>query len=127
MATVAAFEASIAPRKKRPALPRELRSTFRQWTAERGFPRDMAELALRLCKERIAPAKKDSPVQFDLPPMQSAADAATAVAAVLDAVAVGELTPAEGAHVMALVEGYRRTLETSEIEARVAELERAGR
>lgn len=84
-------------------------------------------VALRLCLERIAPAKKDSPVQFDLPPMQSAADAAKAAGAVLDAVAGGELTPAEGAHVMALVEGYRRTLETTEIEARVAELERAGR
>ena len=41
--------------------------------------------ALRLCLERIAPAKKDTPVQFDLPPMKSAADAAKAVGAVLDA------------------------------------------
>ena len=45
--------------------------------------------ALRLCLERIAPAKKDTPVQFDLPPMKSAADAAKAVGAVLDAGADG--------------------------------------
>lgn len=31
---------------KRPAVPHGLRSTFRQWTAERGYPRDMAEIAL---------------------------------------------------------------------------------
>lgn len=79
--------------------------------------------ALRLCLERIAPPRKDSPVQFDLPPMQSAADAAKAAGAVLDAVAAGELTPTEGAHLMGLVEGYRRALETSELEARVTALE----
>ncbi len=79
--------------------------------------------ALRLCLERIAPPKRDAPVTFDLPPMQSAADAAKAAGAVLDAVALGDLTPTEGAHVMSLIETYRRTLETTELEARVAALE----
>jgi len=36
----------IDPRNKRPAVPHGLRSTFRQWAAERGYPRDMAEIAL---------------------------------------------------------------------------------
>ena len=81
--------------------------------------------ALRLCLERIAPAKKDAPVQVDLPPMKSAADAARAAGAVLDAVALGDLTPTEGSHVMGLVEGFRRTLETTELEARVVALEEA--
>jgi hypothetical protein len=79
--------------------------------------------ALRLCLERIAPPRRDAPVTFDLPPMQSAADAAKAAGAVLGAVADGDLTPTEGAHIMALVETYRRTLETTELEARVAALE----
>lgn len=79
--------------------------------------------ALRLCLERIAPPKRDAPVTFDLPPMQSAADAAKAAGAVLDAVALGDLTPTEGAHIMGLVETYRRTLETTELEARVTALE----
>jgi hypothetical protein len=82
--------------------------------------------ALRLCLERIAPLKKDAPVQFDLPPMQSATDAAKAAGAVLDAVALGDLTPTEGAHIMGLVETYRRTLETTELEERVAALEIGG-
>lgn len=81
--------------------------------------------ALRLCLERIAPPKRDAPVQFDLPHMETARDAATAAGAVLGSVALGDLTPTEGAHIMALVESYRRTLETTEIEARITELEQA--
>lgn len=79
--------------------------------------------ALRLCLERIAPARKDAPVAFPLPAMQSAGDAARAAGAVLEAVAEGELTPTEGAHVMSLVDAYRRTLEASELEVRLAALE----
>jgi integrase len=36
----------LDPVNKRPAVPHGLRATFRQWAAERGYPRDMAELAL---------------------------------------------------------------------------------
>ena len=79
--------------------------------------------ALRLCLERIVPPRKDAPVTFALPPMTAAADAAKGAAAVLAAVAIGDLTPTEGAHVMGLIETYRRTLETSELEARLAALE----
>lgn len=82
--------------------------------------------ALRLCLERIAPPRKDVPVTFDLPPMTSAADAARAAGAVLAAVAGGDLTPTEGAHVMALIETFRRTLETTELETRIAALEAKG-
>jgi hypothetical protein len=79
--------------------------------------------ALRLCLDRIAPPRRDAPVTFALPPMQSAADAAQAAGAVLDAVADGDLTPIEAAQIMGLVETYRRTLETCDLEARVAALE----
>ena len=46
-----------------------------------------------------------------------------AAGAVLEAVAAGDLTPTEGAHLVALVEAWRRALETSDLEARVAVLE----
>ncbi|MCL7465987.1 site-specific integrase [Phaeovulum sp. NW3] len=36
----------LDPRNKRPAVPHGLRSTFRDWAAERGYERDMAEIAL---------------------------------------------------------------------------------
>ena len=52
--------------------------------------------ALRLCLERIAPPRRDAPVTFDLPRMETARDAAKAAGAVLEAVALGDLTPTEG-------------------------------
>ena len=79
--------------------------------------------ALRLCLDRIAPPRKDAPVSFALPAMASAADAAQAAGAVLAAVAEGDLTPLEAVQIMGLIETYRRTLETCELEARVAALE----
>ena len=80
-------------------------------------------VALRLCLERIVPPRRDAPVAFALPAVQSAGDAAKAAAAVLAAVAGGDLTPTEGTHIMGLIEVYRRALETTELEARVAALE----
>ena len=79
--------------------------------------------ALRLCLERIAPARKDAPVQFDLPRMETAEDAAEAAQAVLSAVSGGDITPLEGASVMGLIETFRRTLELTDIEARLKKLE----
>ena len=79
--------------------------------------------ALRLCLERIAPPRKDMPVRFTLPSMRSAADAVKAAGAILEAVATGALTPTEGAHVMALIEIYRKVLETGELEGRIEALE----
>ncbi|APO85658.1 integrase arm-type DNA-binding domain-containing protein [Marivivens sp. JLT3646] len=36
----------LDPQSKRPAVPHGLRSTFRQWAAEKGYERDMTEIAL---------------------------------------------------------------------------------
>ena len=80
--------------------------------------------APRLCLERIAPPRRDGPVTFDLPRLEAAQDAAKAAGGVLEAVALGELTPTEGTQVMALVETFRRTLETTELEERMTALER---
>ncbi len=79
--------------------------------------------ALRLCLERVCPARKDSPIQFDLPEITSAQDAAEAAKSVLSAVASGEITPLEGAAAMGLVEAFRQTLETTDFERRIANLE----
>lgn len=81
--------------------------------------------ALRLCLERIAPTRKDAPVQFELPDLNTAEDAMNAARAVLKAVSGGEITPVEGATVMGLVESFRRALETNELEQRIATLEAA--
>ena len=80
-------------------------------------------VALRLCLERIAPPRKDAPVQFDWPEITDASEAATAAEAILKAVSEGAMSPLEGATVMGLVENYRRILETTELESRIAALE----
>jgi hypothetical protein len=96
-------------------------SELTQTAIDKALAGDMT--ALRLCMERIAPARKDSPVSFDLPPMKSTSDAVAAAQAVLGAVSCGDVTPLEGATVMGLIEQYRRVLETSELEERLAALE----
>ena len=81
-------------------------------------------VALRLCLERIVPPRKDSPIRMALPPMETASDIPGAMASVLAAVAAGELSPSEGTAVAGMVELQRRALETSELEQRVAALEK---
>jgi Family of unknown function (DUF5681) len=81
--------------------------------------------ALRLCLDRIAPPRKDRPVLFDLPSIKSAADGAQASAALVAAVASGELTPSEAAELGKLIESYIRALTASDFEARLNQLERS--
>ena len=82
---------------------------------------DMA--AIRLCMDRLCPARKDSPVLFEVPPMESAGDAVSVMGAVMSALASGEISPSEAQAVAGIVETYRRTIETSELESRIGELE----
>ena len=62
-------------------------------------------------------------VRFKLPDMRSAADTAMAMAAIANAVACGDLTPAEAGELSKLVESYVRAIEASEIERRLRVLE----
>ncbi len=82
---------------------------------------DMA--AIRLCVERLIPPRKDSPVSFELPEMTNCIDASEAMAGILSAVAKGDITPTEATAISGLVENYRKTLETVELEERLRELE----
>jgi len=79
--------------------------------------------AARLVLERIMPARKDSPVMLALPDMKDAAGLLEAGNRVLEAMAGGELTPAEADAVFALIERQRRIVETVEIERRLSALE----
>jgi hypothetical protein len=83
---------------------------------------DMA--ALRLCLDRILPPRKDRPVTFTLPPINSAQDAAATVSAVLAAVATGEITPADAGEISRLIEAYVKAFETAELAERLERLER---
>jgi hypothetical protein len=81
-------------------------------------------VALRLCLERILPPRKDRPVQIELPKLTSAADATNALALVAAKVAEGEVTPDEGASINGVIGGYLKAVEITDIERRLAELER---
>jgi hypothetical protein len=78
---------------------------------------------LRLCLDRIAPARRDRPVTFDLPELRTAGDAVKAASAILDAVSAGHVTPGEAAELGKLVEAFARTLEIAELEGRISRLE----
>ena len=80
-------------------------------------------VALRLCLDRLAPPRRDAPVSIPLPAVRSVADAVAASAAVLDAVAAGEVTPDEAGRVMALLTAHKGLIETCDLEARLAALE----
>ena len=67
--------------------------------------------ALRLCLERIAPPRKDRPVNFALPKLETADDAAAAMAAIAEGVASGELTPLEARDIAAIVESFVKVRE----------------
>ncbi|QDM19304.1 hypothetical protein FNL53_03750 [Tardiphaga sp. vice278] len=79
--------------------------------------------ALRLCLDRILPARKDRPVSFEMQPITTAADAKEASAALLVAVSTGNLTPSEAAEIGKLVDGYVKSIEITEVLARLDRLE----
>ena len=80
-------------------------------------------VALRLCLDRIAPPRKDAPITIELPPVRSAADAVEASAAVLAAVAIGDVTPDEAGRVMALLTAHKAIVEAGDLERRITALE----
>jgi hypothetical protein len=81
--------------------------------------------AIKLCMDRLVPVRKDAPVPFDMPTMTNTSDSAAAMSGVLQALANGDITPGEASSVAGVIETYRRTLETTEIEDRIAALERS--
>lgn len=80
-------------------------------------------VALRLCLERIAPARKDAAVCFELPAITSAADTVSASSALLGAVAAGNVTPDEASRIMGLLTSHKALVEVCELERRIEALE----
>jgi len=80
--------------------------------------------AIDMILARVWP-RKSRPVNFALPPMVKAGDLVAGLQAVLDATASGELTPDEASVIGGLIEMKRKTIETAEIEERLARLEAA--
>ena len=81
--------------------------------------------ALRLCLDRLIPPRRDAPISIELPPVVCAADVVRASAAVLAAVAQGDISPDEAGRVMALLTAHKNIVETAELADRIAALETA--
>jgi hypothetical protein len=79
--------------------------------------------AIRLCMDRLAPARKGEPVAFELPPLDKPADSVAAAAEIVAAVAAGELTPSEAADLAKVVDVYVRAIATKAFDERLTKLE----
>jgi hypothetical protein len=88
---------------------------------ERAKEGDMA--AVRLCVDRICPRLTDRPAGFELPPLARAADAPTAMAAIAQALADGDLTAAEAADLGKFVASFVRAHTEADLAKRVGDLE----
>jgi Family of unknown function (DUF5681) len=86
--------------------------------AKRG---DMA--ALRLCIDRIVPPRRERPLNLNLPQLASVHDVSSAIAAIVSALANGELGATEAADLMKIIEGFVRALEASDLQKRLLALE----
>ncbi len=89
-----------------------------QEKAEKG---DMHAAAILLA--RTWPRRRGRPVRLDLPPVTLAAGVVQAQAAVIAAMAGGEISPEEAASVAGVLEQQRRAIETDDHERRLQELE----
>jgi hypothetical protein len=80
-------------------------------------------VALKLCLERIYPARKDRPVTFALPPINTARDAADVTSSVMNAVAAGQLTPADASELSKVVACVVKAFEAAEFADRLVPYE----
>src|SRR5690349_19181883 len=76
--------------------------------AAKGGDLRAAEILLR----RIWPERKGRPVNIALPPMRCAADLASVLGAVAEAVGAGELSPEEGQAIASMLETQRKAFDT---------------
>jgi hypothetical protein len=80
--------------------------------------------AMRLCFERILPPRSGRAVSLDLPDVASAEDAASAMSAIIAAVASGEITPSEAAEVSPLIDCAARAIEIRDFDQRLEQIEK---
>ena len=80
-------------------------------------------VALRLCLDRIIPARRGRPVQLGMTPVRGTADLGDAMAAITNAATGGVITPGEAAELARVVEIFVRAVEASDFERRLKALE----
>lgn len=79
--------------------------------------------ALRLCLERILPARRGREVTISLPQLEGTDDIVGISEAILAATVSGELTPDEAEALAKILDTHRKMIETIDLHQRVAALE----
>lgn len=82
-------------------------------------------VALRLCLERLVPPVREASISLALPALETPADAVAALAALVTAVARGEVPPGAAARLAGLIGSWREGYAVEEMERRLARLEAA--
>jgi hypothetical protein len=80
--------------------------------------------ALRLCLERILPARRDRLVHLDLPPLRNAKEISAAMSTIIRAVSDGQITPGEGEIVAKMLAAQSQVVMAEELESRLEKVER---
>jgi hypothetical protein len=80
-------------------------------------------VACKLILDKLIPNRRERPIDLQLPKLEGTAEIPQALAHTLEAVAQGKITPGEGQTVTALLEAYRKSLETTDLETRLRALE----
>jgi hypothetical protein len=89
----------------------------------RQMAQDAAKEAAPYCHHRLVPLGRA--IKFKLVKIERAADAIKATAAIVAAVAAGEITPSEAGELSKVVDSFTRAVEAADFEARLAKLEKA--
>jgi hypothetical protein len=79
--------------------------------------------ALRLCIERLAPPPRPESAAVVIPELEQARNLSDKAAAVLNAVARGEVTPDVGERLLSTLASYAKAVEVDELAKRIALLE----
>jgi hypothetical protein len=79
--------------------------------------------ALRLCFERISPARRDAVIRMNLPAIRKAEDLDKAAEKVTQGMRRGNITPVEAGRVMSILEGRLKIFETVELAGRIEKVE----
>jgi hypothetical protein len=79
--------------------------------------------AMRLCLERLTPARRDGCTRLDLPRIEKAADLPVAAAVVMRAIGRGKLTANEGGKLIESLEKQSSIIERGDTARRVEDLE----
>jgi|TARA_B110000438_G_C15743910_1_gene619808 hypothetical protein len=83
--------------------------------------------ALKLFIERLIPARKDRPVNLDLPKIQSAGDILQVMGLIVENMGKGELEPEQAKTLSTILKINLKSIETAEIEERLLALEHRGK